>query len=138
MFIWILPLRSQEPQQSPRTVCAREGGTTAHTAPEAHGSVTENTYDCDRGFPLRTIIQQLQEECTYLTLCSSKLNSPFWTLETASKLQAFLNDTFNCILLSSLDCMGIKQALAISIGGRNPGAVGKRQIFVGFGIFFLS
>lgn len=33
---------------------------------KAHGSVTENTYDRDRGFPLRTVIQQLQEEAKHL------------------------------------------------------------------------
>lgn len=32
--------------------------------------------------------------------------------------------------------MGIKQVLAISIGGRDPGALGNRQIFVGLGCFF--
>lgn len=44
------------------------GGRMAHTAPEAHGSVTENTYDRDRGFPLRTITQQLQEEAKHLSV----------------------------------------------------------------------
>lgn len=33
---------------------------------KAYGSVTENMYDRDRGFPLRTIIQQLQEEAKHL------------------------------------------------------------------------
>lgn len=57
-----------ELRQSPRSICAREGGTTAHTTPEAHGSATENMYNYDGGFPLKIIIQQLQEEAKHLSV----------------------------------------------------------------------
>lgn len=68
----------------------------AHTTAEAPGSATENMYNHDGGFPLRVIVQQLQEEAKHFSVLTG-LNSSFWIQETTSNSQAFplnLNDTY--------------------------------------------
>lgn len=68
--MWILPLCSN--LQGP-PVPGKEG--MAHAIPEAHGS-KKNIYNCDGGFPLRIIIQQLQEEAKYLVYLLDHLQKP--------------------------------------------------------------
>lgn len=63
-------------QLSPRTTCAWEGG----DGPWHSRSpwLEENKYYYDGGFPLRIIIQQLQEEAKYLSVLTLALcRSPF-------------------------------------------------------------
>lgn len=61
--MWILPLCSN--LQGGPPVPGKEG--MAHAIPEAHGS-KKNIYNHYGGFPLRIIIQQLQEETKYLSV----------------------------------------------------------------------
>lgn len=64
--ITFVPVDPAPLQHSPRTTCAWEGGDgPCHSRSPW---LKENIYNHDGGFPLRSIIQQLQEEAKYLSV----------------------------------------------------------------------
>lgn len=119
---------------SPRTTCAWEGGDgPCHSRSPR---LKENMYNHDGGFPLRIIIQQLQEEAKYLSVLTlPDAEAPlghrksllvqsllFWTRLTFNWFFAFLLGLVKC---------KIKTVLATGLCGRGAGTVGK-----GFFFFF--
>lgn len=123
---------------SPRTTCAWEGGDgPCHSRSPW---LKENMYNHDWGFPLRIIIQQLQEEAKYLSVLTlPDAEAPLGhrkSLLVQSLLFVFEQDVllnvFFAFLLGLVKCK-IKTVLATGLCGRGAGTVGKWFFF-----FFLS